>query len=336
MHTLIIGGTGLISTAITRQLIERGDRVTLYNRGQTPPRFEGEVTLIQGDRRNYPVFEAQIQAAGPFDCVIEMIGFTGEDSASLLRAVRDRTAQIIFCSTVDVYARPADSYPYYEDAPRRPASHYGVNKVISEDILLAAHTRGEANVTILRPAHTYGEGGNLIHSFGWTTAYIDRLRKGKPIVVHGDGMSLWVSCHVDDVARAFVNAIGNQRASGRCYHVTGEEWNTWNRYHEIVARAVDAPPPQLIHIPTDLLIEVAPEQAGICGNNFQFSNVFDNSAARADLDFRYTIPFEEGARRTVAWLDANGRIVNSDDVPLDDRIIAAWQQLSAQMIQTLR
>ncbi len=199
---------------------------------------------------------------------------------------------------------------------------------------MAAHARGEVPVTIIRPAHTYGEGGSFTHTFGRGTGYIDRIRRGKPIIVHGDGSSLWVSCHADDLARAFLGATGNERTFGRAYHVTGEEWLPWNRYHELVAEAMGAPPPTLVHIPTALLARVAP-RARICAENFQFNNLFDNAAARADLDFRPTIPFVEGVRRAVAWLDANGRIENSDDDPYDDRVIAAWRQLGGDMGRAL-
>ncbi len=335
MRILIIGGTGLISTAITRILLERGEDVTLFNRGKTPARFPEGAKFLHGDRRDYPAFIQQMQEAGTFDCVIEMIGFVREDAESLVRTFAGRTGHLIFCSTVDVYQRPAERYPYREDEPRHGLSDYARNKIICEDVLMDAHSHGDFPVTIIRPAHTYGEGGTLIHSFGWSSTYIDRLRKGKPIVVHGDGQSLWVSCHVDDVARAFVNAIGKPQTFGKAYHTTGEEWMTWNQYHQKVARAIGAPEPHLVHIPTDLLARVAPERAGICAVNFQFNNIFDNTAAHEDLGFRYTIPFVEGVKRTVDWLDAQNAIANSDDDPLEDRVIEAWRRLSEEMVQAL-
>jgi nucleoside-diphosphate-sugar epimerase len=330
---LIIGGTGLISTSITRQLLERGDDVTLYNRGQREARIPPAAKRILGDRSNYAAFEAQMRQAGEFDCVIDMIGFVPEEEQSTVRAFKGRIGQFIFCSTVDVYSKPIRCYPYREDAPRNAVGSYGQNKVLCEDVLMEAHRRGDFAVTIIRPAYTYGESGSLIHTFGWSTTHIDRLRKGKPIVVHGDGSSLWVCCHVDDLARAFVNAAGNRVAFSRAYHVTGEEWMTWNEYHRTVAEAIGAPGPTLVHIPTDLLVRVAPNRAAWCGFNFQFNNIFDNSAARADLSFRYTIPFLEGARRTVAWLDERGRIEDSDKDPFYDRLLAAWERLGQGMVE---
>lgn len=336
MKILILGGTGLISTAITRQLLERGHNVTHFNRGQTEARIPaGTVNQIVGDRKDYPAFERQMQEAGHFDCVIDMICYTEEDAASLVRAFRGRIGQLIFCSTVDVYARPTVRFPIREDEPRGGVSAYGKAKVQCEDLLLEAHERGDFPVTVIRPAHTFGEGGRIIHSMGWSTTYLDRIRKGKPIIVHGNGQSLWVSCHIDDVGQTFANAAGNANTFGKCYHVTGEDWTTWDHYTYSVAEALGAPEPTIVHIPADLLFRVAPDRARVCLENFQFNNIFDNAAARADLGFRYRIPFVEGVRRTYAWLEARGRIENSDDDPFYDRIIAAWERLGTAMAADL-
>ena len=311
MNVLIIGGTGLISTPITRQLLEAGHQVTLYNRGKSESRVPAGARQMHGDRRQFAAFEAQMRAGEKFDCVIDMVCFQPEEAESLVRAFRGRTKHLIFCSTVDVYARPTRRFPIREGEPRGGVSDYGKNKVRCEDILLAAHQRGDLPVTAIRPAQTYGEGGVLVHSFGWSTTFLDRLRRGKPVIVHGDGQSMWVACHIDDVARAFVGAVCAPQAFGKCYNTTGEEWMTWNDYHLRVAEALGAPTPTLVHIPTDLLGILAPEQAGICVSNFQFDNLFDNSAAMRDLGFRYTIPFVEGARRTYEWLEQRGRIENA-------------------------
>ena len=337
MKVLIIGGTGLISTAITRFLMERGDDVALYNRGIRELHISHKPKRIIGDRTDYAAFEAQMAKAGCFDCVIDMVCFLPDDAESAVRAFRGRVGQYIFCSTVDVYTKPAKRYPVKEDAERQPASSfpYAVNKAACERILSEAQESGAFEATFIRPAYTYGEGGGPIHSFGWGTYYLDRVRKGKPIIVHGDGTSFWVACHRDDVARAFVGAVGNERAFGKAYHVTGEEWMTWNQYHERVAQAMGAPPAKLVHVPTELLFMVAPKQAMWCLENFRFNNIFDNAAARADLGFRYTIPWAEGVRRVVAWLDERGKIENSDDYPFYDRIIGAWQELGEDMTRGL-
>lgn len=335
MRILIIGGTGLISTATTHLLAERGEEVILYNRGRSNSEAPASVQIITGDRRDYPRFEAQMADLGRFDCVMDMIGFRPEDAESAIRAFRGCTTQFLFCSTVDVYQKPARVYPIPPDAPRGGLNDYARHKTIQENALLEAHTRGDFAVTILRPAFTYGEGRGLVHSFGGGDTYLDRLRRGKPIVVHGDGSSFWVSCHRDDVGRGFADAAGNPQTYGKSYNVAGEEWMTWNQYHQTVALALGGPEPRLIHIPTDLLVHIAPERAGICGDNFQFNNLFDNSGSHQDFGFRQTILLDEGVRRIAAWLDARGRIPNSDEDPYDDQIIAAWEKGAGRMVHDL-
>ncbi|GAB4441644.1 MAG: SDR family oxidoreductase [Anaerolineae bacterium] len=336
MKVLIIGGTGLISTAISREFLARGADLTLYNRGKTPARLPGGAKVLHGDRNDFAAFARQMQEAGPFDCVIDMVCFTPAQAESAVQAFKGRVGHFIFCSTVNVYSKPARRYPITEAEPRMNVNDdYGMDKARCEDIFMAAHARGDFAATNIRPAQTYGEGGVIIHTLGWSTTYIDRIRKGKPIIVHGDGTSLWVPCHIDDVGHAFVHAAGNPQTFGKSYHVTGEEWLTWNQYHQQVAAALGAPEPELVHIPTALLGRIAPRRVAATVNNFSENNIFDNTAAKTDLDFHYTVPWVEGVRRTVAWLDANQRIANSDDDPFDDRIIAAWRQLTAQMAQTL-
>ncbi len=335
MKILILGGTGLISTPMTHGLRQRDHEVTVYNRAKRAPDLPTGVRQMIGDRTEYAAFETAMRDGDPFDVVIDMICYTPADAESLSRAFARRAKHLIVCSTIDVYAKPAGRYPITEREPHRPPPwDYARNKAILEELLQQAHRRGDFPVTLLRPAHTYHDGGALLHSLGGRTTYLDRLRKGKPIIVHGDGSSLWGSCHAEDVARAFVEAAGNPIAFGKSYHVTGEEWMPWNRIHETVASAMGAPEPTLVHIPTDLLARVA-KRAFISEVNFQYNNIFDNAAARRDLNFRYTIPFVEGARRVVAWLDTHHKIENSDDDPYDDRVIAAWERHNARMAQDL-
>ena len=326
MNILIIGGTGLISALMTRFFLERGDQVIHYNRGQLalypPPR---EVRTIHGDRGDYSTFARQIAALGSFDCVIDMVGYALGDGESVVQAFCGRVGQFILCSTVDVYLKPASCYPYTEDEGYGGLNSYSSNKVAIEQTLRAAHERGDFPLTIIRPAYTYGEGRGPLNPFGG--AYLDRIRAGKPIVVHGDGSALWTACHCEDVARAFVAAAGQAHTIGKAYHTPGEDWMTWNTYHGRVAEAIGAPPPELVHIPTDVLARVAPQRAGIIAKNFQFNNIFDTTAARNDLGFQPTITWVEGVRRMAAWLDEHGKSSTTD--MFEDQLIAAWHRLGA-------
>ena len=335
MKVLIIGGTGLIGTSLTRQLLERGDDVTLYNRGKTEVRVPPGARTIHGDRTDFAAFEAQLQSGERYDCVIDMICFLPEEAESVVRAVRGRTEHLVVCSTVDVFERPARVFPIPDDHPLGGVSQYGKDKAACERILLAAHARGEVPITILRPAQTYGEGRDFIHVFGRGGGAWKRLRHGKPVIVHGDGSSLWVACHIDDVARAFVGAARNERAHGQAYNVAGEEVMTWDQYTQRAAEGLDAPPPRIVHIPTDVLARVVPKRAKIVVENFRFHNVFDMTRARRDLGFRYTIPFTEGVRRNAAWLDERGSIEASDGDPWQDRLIEAWECLGEALTRDL-
>jgi nucleoside-diphosphate-sugar epimerase len=336
MRILIIGGTGLISAPMTRFFLARGDEVTHYNRGYFDlyPTPAGVIT-VQGDRTDYAAFERQMNELGTFDCVIDMVGYLPEDGHSVVRAFRGRSSHFIFCSTVDVYRKPASRYPVTEAEGYGGLNDYSRNKVQIEQTLFAAYAAGDFPLTVIRPAYTYGEGRGPLHSFGGRTSYVDRIRKGKPIVVHGDGSSLWTACHKDDVARTFVAAAGNAQTIGKAYHTPGEEWMTWDMYHQAVAEAIGAPPPQLVHIPTDVLALAAPKHAAICVENFQFNNIFDTGAARTELAFQYTIPWREGVQRMVHWLDAHNQVEPWDADPYEDRLIEAWRRSGRALVKAL-
>jgi len=330
MRVLILGGTGLISTSITRQLVARGDQVTLFNRGQRESRVPDGVETITGDRKDYAAFEERM-ARTDWDGVIDMIGFVPADAESAIRAFRGRTTRFVFCSTVCVYNGRMTTTPATDDEPLDAISDYGKNKAICENLCMAAHREDGFPAVVIRPSHTYGEGGAIIHSLGWTSTFLDRVRKGKKVIVHGDGKTLWASCHIDDVARAFVGALDNPAAVGQSYHVTGDNAQTWDEYVEGVAEAIGGKA-DIVHIPTDLLAALSPKRANFTQIEFQYNRVFDNAKAKRDLGFAYTIPWVEGVRRTVAWLDSRGKIDNSDDDPFDDRVIAMWEKMGAQMV----
>ncbi|MFC7098870.1 NAD-dependent epimerase/dehydratase family protein [Halobaculum marinum] len=322
MNVLVIGGTGLISTGITRQLVDAGHDVTCFTRGQTETDLPASVAFVHGDRDDRDALETARDRVEP-DCVIDMVCFDPEQAAAAVE-VFDGVDRYVFCSTVDVYHRPLPTNPVTEDAPTDPpVSEYGADKAACERVFAAAY--GDAfDVTTIRPWSTYGEGGPVLHTFGGGTYYLDRLREGKPIVVHGDGQSLWGPCHRDDVAAAFVAAIDTPAARGETYHVTSEEVITWNQYHHVVADALGAPEPELVHIPTDVLLAAAPERTQGLRDHFQFSTVFDNAKARRDLEFEYTVSFREGVERTIAHLDENDEIEPWDSED-DDAIVEAWR-----------
>ena len=335
MNVLIIGGTGLISTGITRQADAAGHDVTVFTRGETEAELPESVDHITGDRTDRAALEAARDNCS-LGCVIDMVGFDPSTIETAIDVFAGRVDQYVFCSTVDVYHRPVETMPIRERAAREPpVSEYGGNKAACEDRLFAAFRADGFPATILRPWHTYGEGGGLLDTLSSET-YVDRLRQGKPIVVHGDGTSVWAPCHRDDVAAAFVAAIGNQEAIGEAYHVTATEPMTWNQYHRRAAAALDAPEPELVHIPTDALREAVPDRVGPLLDHFQFSTVFDTAKAERDLGFGQTVSWEQGVERTVDRLAADDAIVDWDADPEYDAVVSAWREAVEEFAATIR
>ncbi len=330
MHVLFIGGTGLISTAIARQLLEAGQEVTLFNRGKSESRLPDGAHVIHGDRKDYAAFESAF-ADKTYDVVVDMVAFDPDDSASAIRAFGGRCGQFVHCSTVCVYSGPVSQLPTTETEPYHSLGQYGKNKIICEMLLLQAFEDGGFPLTIMRPSHSYGEGGGIIRSVGPGDTFIDRLRKQKPVIVQGDGNSLWAACHVDDVARGFIAAMGNTRCLGEAYNITADEWFTWNTYHEQVAEVCGGTF-MPVHIPTDTLREAAPSLSGSTYDILSWPSIFDNSKLKRDTNYAgQTINFREGTRRTLAWLEENGKLKDSDADDYEDRLIAAWKSQTAAL-----
>ena len=328
MHILFIGGTGLISTAIARQLLGSGHLVTLFNRGKSENRLPPGAEVIVGDRKDYAAFELTF-ADKTYDVVVDMVAFHPDDTASAIRTFAGRCGQFIHCSTVCVYSGPVSQIPTTETEPYHSVGGYGQNKIACEKLLLEAHADNQFPMTIMRPSHSYGEGGSVVRSFGQADTFIDRLRKHKPVVVQGDGNSPWGACHVDDVARGFIGVMGNPKCIGEAYNIAGDEYMTWNQYHEQVAEVVGGTfiP---VHIPTDTLREAAPNWTVGTYEIFQWPSIFDNAKIKRDTNYTgQTIDFKEGVKRTVAWLEGENKLVDSDEDDYEDQLIAAWREKTA-------
>ncbi|WP_254274570.1 NAD-dependent epimerase/dehydratase family protein [Haloarcula marina] len=327
MDVLVIGGTGIISTGITEQLVDADHDVTLYNRGKTDVAVPSKVELVRGDREALDQFELDMEALAP-TAVVDMRCFTPAEARSAIRAFPE-VERYVFCSTVAAYDHPVDSYPITETAERKRAGeNYGEAKAECERIFDRAHEETGFPVVTLRPGHTYGEGGNrggLCYSLGWEqTAFIDRLRRGLPIVVHDSGTSLWASCHRDDVAAAFVAALDNGE-TGEHYQVATETSHAWDNYLRRAARAIDAPEPELVHVPTEFIAAALPDQSELLTRDLKYSLAYDSSKAREALGFQPEISWADGFRRTVSWLDEQDEIDPAESSH-DDELIVAWEQ----------
>ena len=329
-NLLIIGGTGLISTAIVHRALQQGHRVTVFNRGQRKSRLPDNIETIIGDRKDYDAFEKRF-ADSRYDVVIDMIAFNRHDTESAIRAFEGRVGHFIHTSTVDVYRRPVSRIPTPEDEPLEGNSDYGRHKVECEEALFAAHRERGFPMTIFRPAQTYGPGGGLVHLWGGNSSFIDRIRKGKPLVVHGDGTSLWSALYIDDAAEGFVGALGREATFGEAYNLTNREVMTWNDYYRRLAGALGKEV-RLVPIPSDQLMRIAPKRTGVLSWNWYFHGCYDTRKIARDIpEFDPKVSWEEGARRTVADMEAEGRLQNSDDDDFEDRLIAEWERLGEEL-----
>lgn len=328
MKVLVIGGTGNIGTAVVRTLLERGADVTVVGRGASAP----GAGFIAADRTKHKEFEQTMRGHGDWDCVIDMIGYQCEDAESAIRAFSGRTAQFIFCSTVDTFCKPAPSYPIGPGAPRgaNPLFSYACSKVRMEQLFEQAAAGGAFALTIMRPAATYCDQSMPIGILSSGLAVMRRIRLGLPVIVMGDGLTLWTSSHRDDVGRAIAMGAGNSNTYGKAYALSGDEALTWMQYYSTIATAMGAPEIDFIGVPTALLVSAAPKACEWCDINFKYCNIFDNSQAKRDLGYCYTIPWVEGARRMVAYHDGIGAIDASHDHPAYDEIICRMKKLAKE------
>jgi nucleoside-diphosphate-sugar epimerase len=264
-----------------------------------------------------------------FDVVVNWINFTPEHVEADLEIFRDRTGQYIFISSASAYQKPLSSLPITESTPLdNPFWAYSRAKIACEERLMQAYRENKFPVTIVRPSHTYDR--TKVPLLGHYTD-IDRMRKGKKVIVHGDGTSLWVLTHHEDFAKGFVGLLGNRRAVGHAFHITSDELLTWNQIYTILAHAAGVEP-RIVHVPSDLIAAFDAEVgAGLLGDKAH-SVIFDNHKIKRLIpDFAATIPFSQGAEEILAWFDADParQVVDEQVNHLIDRIIASYNAVSA-------
>ncbi len=302
MKVLFIGGTGKISSACTPLAVSQGIDLYLLNRGQTEQALPEGVHVLHGDIRD-PESARKALQGHDFDAVVNWIAFTPQHIETDLELFRGRTGQYIFISSASAYQKPVGNLPITESTPlANPFWLYSRNKIACEDRLLRAYREEDFPAVVVRPSHTYNR-TMLPFNGGYTV--VDRMRKGKPVVVHGDGTSLWVLTHHKDFAKAFVGLLGNNHTIGDSYHITSDELLTWNQIFHICARAAGVEP-KLVHVPSPLINAFdADWGAGLLGDK-SHSVIFDNAKVKRLVpDFAATIPFVRGAEEVMAWYDAD-------------------------------
>ncbi|MFI5694623.1 NAD-dependent epimerase/dehydratase family protein [Kribbella sp. NPDC051586] len=300
LRVLFIGGTGIISSACSWRAVEAGLELTVVNRGKTSIRpLPAEVRQIGGD-----IDEAGTLAAiagEEFDVVVDWLAFTPDQVRARTDALRGHVGQYVFISSASAYQTPPARLPITESTPlRNPYWQYSRNKIACEDLLTALYRDENYPVTVVRPSHTYDR--TLVpFDGGWTI--VERMRRGQPVVVHGDGTSLWTLTHHRDFARGLVPLLGHPRTIGDTFQITSDDVLTWDQIAHALAAAAGTTA-QIVHVPSDAIAAEHPGWGdGLLGDKTH-SAVFDNSKLRQVVpDFVATIPFETGAREIIAWYD---------------------------------
>ncbi|MFZ2488035.1 MAG: SDR family oxidoreductase [Anaerolineae bacterium] len=324
MKVLFIGGTGVISSACTELAVQQGMEVTLLNRGQSTSRpLPAGARVLHADIRQ-PATVAAALAGAHFDVVVDWIAYTPDQVQADLDLFRGRTGQYLFISTASAYQTPPASLPITESTLLdNPIWAYSRQKIACEALLVQAYRTEKFPITIVRPSHTYD--ASKVPLFGGYTS-LHRMKQGKPVLVYGDGTSLWTLTHHRDFARGFVPLLGNSRAIGEAVHITSDEWLTWNQIYQTLAAAqgVDA---HLVHVPSDLVNAYDAQQGAALLGDKSNSMIFDNSKIkRLAAGFACTIPFAWGAREIVAWHEADPvrQQIDPHIDALTDRVLAAW------------
>jgi len=324
MKVLFIGGTGIISSACSQLALAKGIDLYLLNRGQSMRATPQGSKVLHGDIRD-PASARLALGSLQFEVVVDWVAFTPEHIEADLDLFRGRTGQYIFISSASAYQTPPAGLPVTESTVLdNPHWLYSRNKIACEERLVRAYREEKYPITIVRPSHTYD--CTLLPMDGGYTV-VNRMLQGKPVIVHGDGTSLWTLTHHADFAKGFVGLLGNPHATGDAIHITSDEWLTWNQIFETVARAAGTEA-RIVHVPSDLIAAYNPDWGdGLLGDK-SHSMIFDNSKIKRLVpDFAATIPFARGAEEIMAWYNADParRKVDAGFESLYERILAAYQ-----------
>ncbi len=330
MKALFIGGTGTISTEITRLCVKKGWDVTLFNRGTAEDRVPEGVRVIRGDV-NREEEAASLLKDTVWDVAADFIAFTPEQVKRDIRLFEGRVGQYFFISSASAYQKPLSSPWITEGTPlHNPYWEYSRNKAACERVLRDAYDEKGFPVTIIRPSHTYCERSVpvALHGRKGSWQVLERIRRGKRIIIPGDGTTLWTLTHSRDFAVAFEGLMGNPHAMGETFHITGDESLTWNQIHDCVGAALGVKV-SAVHIPTDTIGILWPEMVGGLTGDKSNTVIFDNTKIKREVPaFMTRTRFDQGARECVRYIDAHPDC-QVPDPEFDlwcDRLLEKWDR----------
>ena len=339
MKILMIGGTGTISSAITRQLAESGHELWLLNRGTRKNEVPDNVRQIIADIDDTASVLASLPKE-PFDAVCEFIGFVPAQVERDIQLFRGRTRQYVYISSASAYNKPAANHVITEGTTlANPHWEYSRNKIACEELLMREYRDNGFPVTIVRPSHTYCERGVpvSVHGLKGSWQVLKRMMEGKPVIVQGDGSSLWTLTWNEDFARGFIGLLGNPKAIGEAFQIMSDEQLTWTQVYECVAKALGVTV-KPYYVASSFLAAVAPKEWDFEGNllgDKSVTVVFDcTKLKRAVPGFQATTRFDQGVRRCVSHILAHPEL-QVEDPEFDawcDKVIAAQEQAKAFLL----
>ena len=331
MKVLFIGGTGNISSACSELAISRGIELYHLNRGKSAGirNVTGMKTIIS-DIRNFEETQQALQGYS-FDVVVDFIAFVSEHIQNDINLFTGKTNQFVFISSASAYQTPPEKLPVTEETPlKNPYWEYSRNKIACEDLLREAYRKNGFPYTIVRPSHTYDK--TVFPVVGGYTV-LHRMVQGLPVILHGDGTSIWTLTHHTDFAVGLVGLLGKSEAINEAYHITSDEWLTWNGIYSILAKELHVTP-QIVHIPSEVIAKYNQTIGdGLLGDKAH-SMIFDNSKIRKLVpDFNPTISFQQGATEIVKWYNENVRQQAPDEAITDfmDKIIREFTQYTGSI-----
>ena len=338
MKILIRGGTGTISSAITRQLAAAGHDLWLLNRGTRKNEVPAGVTQVIADINDEQKV-LDILGDNTFDAVCEFIGFLPSQVERDIKLFKGRTRQYVYISSASAYNKPAASHIITEGTTlANPYWEYSRNKIACEELLLKEYRGNGFPITIVRPSHTYCERSVPVSVHGPKGSWqvIKRMMEGKQVIINGDGSSLWTVTWNEDFARGFIGLLGNPKAIGEAFQIMSDEQLSWNQIYQCIANAlqVELKP---YYVASDFLAATSPKEWDFTGNLLGDKSVtvmFDcTKLKRAVPGFQATTRFDEGVRRCVEYIKAHPEL-QIEDPEFDewcDRVIAEMTQLETRL-----
>jgi nucleoside-diphosphate-sugar epimerase len=305
MKLLFIGGTGNISTSCSKLALAQGHELWLMHRPGRPG-IDGAHDLCCDINNAAEADILKKLREHHFDVVVQFIGFTPADVERDMRLFKGRCDQYIFLSSASAYAKPTRHEPTTERTPlENPLWQYSRDKIAAENVL-TEQGQGGLPYTIVRPSHTY-DSVILIPIGGWANfTAVDRMRRGLPVIVPGDGTTLWTITHAQDFAQGLIGLCGNPQAINEDFQITSDEALTWNEIYRLTAEAAGVPEPKLVHIASELLVAWNPDWEGSLLGDKSHTALFDNSKLKTAVPgYAAQIPFAEGIKKTIEWFDAD-------------------------------